>query len=326
MKEKGKTYHTIIALLIMLSFNSCDDNKDKISMKVEGPFFKEEIFKEFDIDTVPFNIHSKDLYIVNLHNNSDKEIKVKSTTQNQIFPDSCWYHSFFPYSSNSRSWNPIEQSKPKKETLDILIPANNEKKFWFSNYYDDYIDSMMIYFTVESLNNAKSLIVYETYEAKKKVKINYGLEETVQSKELSSQTNIELKFNGPFTYSKVNEILDVKIPYRFDSEEVFIVDIKNNRNENLYVEVWEEKEINIDTIYSYSPFTLTSKEYLWNQNTNKKGAKPIDTISIQPNESQKFWDSYDRVWPTTDSIVFIKTIETDKFLIEAVKMYQVNKN
>ncbi len=185
---------------------------------------------------------------------------------------------------------------------------------------------MSIHFTVLTENRKDEVIVYELFEKNEKPIIKYELIEATQSIEFTNQTQIEINIDGPFTYQETNSILNVDIPFSNDSREVFIFDIKNNRQENLYIERWANDEINIDTIYSFSPFTQTATEYLWIQGTSRKGVKPIDTISLKPQENYRFWDSYSNLWPTTDSIAFIETFRTDKYLIDGIKLFEVKKN
>lgn len=325
MKNRSTPYQLIISIVLLTTIIGCKREFNEVILEIEGPFTKEVVIKNFGLDSLPFNIDSKDLYFAKLENNTKSIIAIENSYQNQIFPDSTLFHTYIPFSSLARSWSPMKQEKPNKGVYKSELKPYETKIFWFSNYYDEYIDSMSVYFTVSIDNKKEELFVNKLCDYKDKPKIRYELIESQHTIDFAKETQIDIKVNGPYTYKKVNELLNVDIPYTNDSEEVFIFDIKNNRDENLYIERWENNEINIDTIYSYSPFTLTATEYLWNQNTSKKGAKPIDTIELESQESYKFWDSYSRIWPTTDSIAFIENFRTEKYLIDGIKLYEVKK-
>lgn len=324
MKKENNRYLCLLGLLTMINF-SCKNSENRTDLYIKGPYYDEEIIKQFGLDSLPFNIRSKELYIATLENNSDLEVMIESTSDGQIFPDSCWLHSYAPYAAENRSWSKSSQAIPEQGIRKIKLQPNETKLFWFSNYYDDYIDSMTIYFTLFTQNGAHELFVNQIYETKEKPKINYELVESNLSMEFTDQTKIEINIEGPFTYKKANSILNLNIPYTHDIEEVFIFDIKNKRDENLYIERWDNDEINIDTIYSYAPFTQTATEYLWIESTNKKGTIPTDTIVLKPQESHKFWDTYENIWPKTDSIAFKGTFRTDEYLIKGFKIFEVKK-
>lgn len=325
MKNKSTPYQLLISIFLSTTIIGCGHEINEVTLDIEGPFTKEVVLKNFGLDSLPFNIDSKDLYFAKLENNTQSIVAIENSSQNQIFPDSTWFRTYSPFSSLSRNWSPMKQDKPNKGVYKSELRPNETKIFWFSSYYDEYIDSMSVYFTVWIDNVKSELFVNELCDAKDKPKIRYELIESQQTIDYAKKTQIDIHVEGPYTYQKVNEILNVAIPYTNDSEEVFIFDIKNNRDENLYIQRWKNDEINIDTIYSYSPFTLTATEYLWNQHTSKKGVKPIDTIALQPQDSYKFWDSYTRIWPTTDSIAFIENFRTDKYLIDGIKLFEVKK-
>ena len=310
----------------MVVISSCSGGKNNVLIEVEGPFYGADIIQQFGLDSIPFNIHSKDIYIAKLINNSESIVSVETSAKNQIFPDSSWYHTFVPYSAEKRSWSQTRQEKPRKDTFQSRLQPKESKLFWFSSYYDDYVDTTSIYFTILKESKKEKLIVYGLYDKKVKPKVNYELIETTNSMKFADEFQIEIKVEGPFSYKETNTILNVNIPYTIDNEDIFIFDIKNNRQENLYIERWSNDEINIDTIYSFSPFTQTAKEYMWIQSTSNKVARPSDTIILKPKENYKFWDSYINIWPTTDSIAFIKTFRTDKYLIEGIKLFEVKKN
>ena len=325
MKNRRTSYQLMISLILLTTIMGCKREFNEVTIEIKGPFTKEIVTKNFGLDSLPFKIDSRDLYFAKLVNNTKSNVVIENSFQNQIFPDSTWFHTYSPFSSLSRTWSPMKQVKPNKGLYRSELKPNDTKIFWFSSYYDEYIDSMSIYFTVWIDNVKSELFVSELYDGKDKPKIRYELIESQQTIDFAKKTQIDIKVDGPYTYEKVNELLNVSIPFTNDSEEVFVFNIKNNRDENLYIERWENDEINIDTIYSYSPFTLTASEYLWNQNTSKKGTKPIDTLELRPQESYKFWDSYNSIWPTTDSIAFIENFRTDKYLINGIKLFEVKK-
>ena len=260
MKLRNIPYRLIINILILSIIAGCKPEIDEVTINIKGPFTKEVIMKNFGLDTLPFNIDSRDLYLAKVANNTKSIVTIENSSQDQIFPDSTWFHSYSPFSALFRSWSPMKQEKPKEGLYKSELKPSDAKIFWFSNYYDDYIDSITIYFSVWVDNHKSELFVNRLYEPKNKPKIRYELIESKQSIDFVEKTQIDMQVEGPYTYKKVNEILNVTIPYTNDSEEVFIFNIKNNRNENLYIQRWENDEINIDTIYSYSPFTLTSTE------------------------------------------------------------------
>lgn len=326
MKREITKYQFLSVTILMIVISSCFVDKKNVLIEVEGPFYGADIIQQFGLDSFPFNIHSKDIYIAKLINNSESIVSIETSAKNQIFPDSSWYHTYLPYSAEKRSWNQIRQDKPKKDTFQSRLKPKESKLFWFSSYYDDYVDSMSIHFTLLRESKKEGLIVYESYDMKEKPMINYELIETTKSMKFADEVQIEINVEGPFTYKETNTILNVNIPYTTDSKEVFIFDIKNKRQENLYIEKWSNDEISIDTIYSFSPFTQTAKEYLWILGTSNKVTIPTDTIILKPQENYKFWDSYFNIWPTTDSIAFNETFRTDKYLIEWFKLFEVKKN
>ena len=117
-------------------------------MDVDGPYYKQEIITYFGLDSVPFKIHSKNLYIAKLQNNSKSVVAIECSSQSQIFPDSSWYHSYTPFSAQNRSWTQSVHYKPQNGLHSIEILPRESRVFWFSNYYDEYIDSMTIHFTL----------------------------------------------------------------------------------------------------------------------------------------------------------------------------------
>lgn len=309
----------------MVVISSCSMDKKNVLMEVEGPFYIEDIKQQLGVDSVPFKIHSKDIYIAKLINTSDSIVRIESSSQNQIFPDSIWHHSFVPYSAERRSWNKIRQDKPSKDIHQSTIQPKESKIFWFNCHYDDYVDSMNIHFTLLRESKKEDLIVRLFYDKKEKPIVNYKLIETANSMKFSDEIQIEMNVEGPFSYKETNIILDANIPYNIDSEEVFIFDIKNNGQENLYIERWPNDEISIDTIYTFSPFTLTAKEYMWIQSRSNRSAKPRDTLTLKPKENYKFWHRILNFGPTTDSIAFVKTFITDKYIIERFQLFEVKK-
>lgn len=314
----------MISLSVLFGCTNDKSGKD-VSIIVNGPYTKNKVLERFDLDSLPLNVDSKNLFLVTVSNNGQDTIRIRSTNDHRVFPDSTWHRSYNPYSAISKSWSIMLYEKDSNDLKLIEVPCNQSKTFWFSGYYDEYIDSLSIYFS--ALRNAKNIsgAVNILYEDKTKPIIKYQLIEADNFEENDIQTEIETKVIGPLTYKKTNQRLGTEIEYNIDKEEVFIFEITNRRNENVYVEVWENSEINIDTMYSFSPFTLTSKEYGWNENSNKKGSLPIDTIIIGPLESHKFWDSYNMIWPTTDSMAFNMSFRTDKYLIREIKKYEVKK-
>ncbi len=325
---KFKTYKYLLASIAAISVMfgyTCGDKEKDVVISIYGPYYNEKILERFGLDSLSLNINSKNLFIAKIYNNSQDTIHIKSTKDQRIYPDSIWHHSYNPYAAFEKSWS-ITYYKPDSEELYLFeIPYGQSKSFWFSSYYDEYMDTLTMYFSCLRNRNKVTGVVKKLCENKKKPIIYYQLIQVDYDKEHVIQTGIETKITGPLTYEDTNQRLGTNIKYKIDSEEVFIFEVTNKRDENVYVEIWENFEMNIDTMYTFLPFTLTSKEYTWNEISNKKGSLPIDTIVIRPQESRKFWDRCDRIWPTTDSLVFCLKYRTDNYLILENRKYEVKK-
>jgi hypothetical protein len=327
MKRNSTYKYLLVSIISLLVLFGCTNEKSRkdVSIIVNGPYTQGKVLERFDLDSLPLNVDSKNLFLATVSNNGQDTIYIRSTNEHRVFPDSTWHRSYAPYSAIRKSWSIMLYEKDSNELELIEVPRSKSKTFWFSGYYDDYIDSLSIYFSGLRNQKMQTAVVNKLYDNKTKPYTNYELIETEDAKDFDIDVGVETQILGPLTYNETNQKLGTTIEYNIDSEEVFIFRITNKRKENLYLEVWENSEINIDTLYSFSPFTLTSKDYGWNENSNKKGALPIDTIQIKPQESHMFWDSYNMIWPTTDSIAFNLRFRTDEYLISGLKKYKVKK-
>ena len=65
-------------LLLLIIVSSCKKDSNGVTLEFKGPFYKEEVLKQFKLDSLPFNVHSKDLYIALVKNNSNETITLES--------------------------------------------------------------------------------------------------------------------------------------------------------------------------------------------------------------------------------------------------------
>jgi hypothetical protein len=326
MKNKATRFRLMMMVISILLILSCNSPSNKVKIELEGPIYGEVIVKKFRIDSTKYFLDTEEFYFAKLTNNYKSTIKIGASDNDQIFPDSIRYHTYEPYSSENKSWNKSIQEKPTSSTYLQSLRPGESKLFWFLGKYDHFLDLINVHFTIVIEDKMENLIVQKQYINRQKASYKYTLYKVDSPKEIEEISQVDINVDGPFSYKETNKLLSKKIPVTNDGKEVFIFDIKNNWQENLYIERWANDEINMDTIYSYAPFTQTSKKYLWTEFTNNKVERPLDTIVLKPQESYKFWDSFNRIWQTTDSIVFNKTFRTDEFLIQWSSKFEIGRS
>jgi len=147
--KKDNTYKCLILNIVFLLFltgcTSPNDGKD-VPIKISGPYTNDIVTERFGLDSLPLNVDSKNLFFATVSNFCKDTIKMKSTNDHRIFPDSTWHHSYAPYSAVSPSWAIMLYERESTYLELIDIPRSQSKSFWFSSYYDEYIDSSSIYF------------------------------------------------------------------------------------------------------------------------------------------------------------------------------------
>jgi len=319
--------------MFLLHLASCDEtekSRAKILWKIEGPFSKEQIKSEFGLDSISEGNDVYDLFILTIENNHSVLKTLETNKQHQIFPYSSHIHSYNPYSAKKRSWKNYSYPKDTLNVMyiDSLMEKGEKSKFWFSSFFDTYVDTLYAHFEFKDpkTKDISQRTFWKNFERKAKPNIKFQLIEVDNSKINTEENEIIFNLDGPFTYAETNKLLNINIEYLIDSEEVFHMDVKNNRNDTVYIESWLNKEILMDTIYSYNTFTQSSIHKQWNALRVNKSKVSSDTIKILPNETQKFWFYFTGMTPKIDSIAFAKTFVTDKYLITDMKIYEVNKS
>lgn len=326
-----KTYNTILLVLglmsLLLSCSTNEEPNNNLKWKIEGPYYRDVVIERFNLETIDRATNSKNHFLLTIKNPSRTPYLIKTSEQNQVFPDSSHFHSFRPHSASMRRWIDNIDEKPNKELQDTVIKCCDEYNFWFISYMDNYVDSLFIHFSVTNLDKLKNTrqSILKTFDSKAKPHVNYELIESDLTKIMDTNSIIRMNIEGPYTYSETNNSLGEDIEYGVDNEEVFIAEIENLMDEEVLIETWPNREILMDSIYYYSTFTQTAKEKGWITKTTKKNKETIDTLRLRPNESKKFWTSFDFMTPSVDSIAFFRTFNTETYEITTLKLYEVKK-
>ena len=317
----------ILASILGLLFMSCQNQTNKLTWDIEGPYFEEEILNIFELDSIDFSFNPKNHFVVSIKNNNDEAFKLRSTSQNQIFPDSSRFRTYSPYMAKNKSWVRNVDGKPNEIENEVLILPGSEHKFWFISSFDNFIDSLAFFFNIESnisLENHTEFLK-KIYQPTLKQNLNFSLIEDEDSYIVDSTSTIITNYKGPIYYRKAKMEYGFDLKSNNDVKEVFIVSIENLDKEDLLVIARNETEIICDSIYHYSTFSQTSKEKIWIKSTKKIPAVEMDTVIVRPNQVKKFWTYFEMITPQTDSIAFYKKLESETNYYYTSKLYELKK-
>lgn len=322
----------ILSFFISIQVISCTDskiNKAKIFWNVHGPFSQEQIKKEFGLDSITGGMHRDHYFILSIENNHNIVKTIKTSRQHEIIPYSSHLHSFSPFSSEERCWQTYDYSSLKHDAypIDSMLLKGKKSKFWFNTMYDKYADTLYAHFEFEDLESDEisQRTFWKTFEPEDKPQINYQFTEANKSIKQNEENDFSIILNGPFTYAAANKLLKTNIKYKIDSEEVFIAEIKNDGMDTIYIETWQDNEIQLDTIYSFIKSTQRSIDKQWDIITYNKSEPPFDTVTIAPSRSKTFWFYFTFLNPEIDSFAFQKTVKKEEYNSIVMQLYSVEK-